>query len=274
MRLIIVLLYTFCYASSTQAQLELSGKIVSSGAISYVSIGIMNTDFGCVSDVNGNFHLVIPQYVAEYKIFISHVSHIPVEMIVTDFITTLQANKGEFRLTERVVELKEIIVSEKRMKRITLGDTAQTNQFSITYRHSSVLGQELAKKIQLPKSNPAIIERVSISLNKNDLKKIVMRVNIYDDDGGTPGKKILKEDIIVTLKNGTLQIEADLSGQEIWVANYFYIAIEMLTPIDPNKFKFAAGLFKDKKIYQRNSSLGTWKSISGMGLACSVSLFQ
>lgn len=261
--------------SSVNAQKILEGMLVNDEQpIPYVNIGVAEANVGTVSDKSGYFILVLPDSLMDYTIQISHVSYIPIKIKAEKLAILLTKEKGRIILQENVFELEEVEILQKKMKSKTLGDHSIDTTFSITYGDSLNLGQELGRRFDTRNGKRFFVNAVDFTLKKNEYDTLPMRLNIYEVENNLPGKSILKENIIFNVNNKTKKVHIDMTEYEIWYDKDFFITIEVIEPVNPNKFEFLAGIFEENKIVQRQTSLGYWHVISGLGLAISISIVQ
>ena len=101
--------------------------------IPYVNIGILNRDKGTVSNENGEFTLEIPNEFINDTIKISSIGYESRIFIANEFIKTLKENKN-ITLSEKVIELNEVVVSNKKLKEKILGNKTKSRMMRGGFR--------------------------------------------------------------------------------------------------------------------------------------------
>ena len=235
-------------------------------SIAFVNIGIVNQNTGTVSDLNGFFSLKINASKKEETIKFSMIGYENYTLNTTSFFN--EFNSGDtLYLRPEVFELSEIVLSEKKWRRKTLGNKTKSKSVSTGFTNNE-LGNEIGIIIPV-KDYPTVLESFNFQVNENQYKPLVFRVNIYTLKNGLPDRSLIYENIIVktSQKNGMMQI--DLRAYNIWVEEDFYIGLEWIQDLGNKSLLFSADRFSGS-IVNRQTSQGKWNIVKGLGLGFHV----
>lgn len=177
-------------------QVLIKGRVVTSDAepIPFVNIGIVDTHIGTISELNGEFDLLVPAEYVGQNLLVSCVGFHRQSF-------KIQATKEqelEVILKENVSQLQEIVISEKRDKpKIEkvggVYSTASRFMTDVDYAGSAIA--------QLVKTefDTTFIHWVSLGYSSR-LRDLKMRIKFLRvDEEGKPGEEIIPKEIIVDL---------------------------------------------------------------------------
>ena len=171
-------------------------------------------------------------------------------------------------LKEKTSELKEVVVTEKRLTRKVLGNKTKSKFFGVKFA-SSDLGSEMAIKIKI-KAAPTYLDKFDFNISYNNTDTATFRVNVYTMKNGRPDKNILDQNIILRIGDQTGNVEVDLSKFSLSVDDDFFISLEWIDGNRNSGIAFSAG-FINKGTYYRKASQGRWKKF-GIGVGFNVSV--
>ncbi len=256
-----------------KGQTSISGTIktaVSKEALAYVNIGILGAGVGTVSNENGSFRMDIRKKYYQDSLKISMIGFRSKTFLVQDFIQLLEKEKVVY-LSEKVLELEEVVLVNRKLKNRTLGNRTTSKILSDGF-DSDQLGNEAGLVIRIKKS-PTYVQSFHASVAKNEHKELKFRLNFYNLKNGLPYQNILKENIIVTstLASGILSV--DLRRYDIVMEEDFFVSLEWIEDFGAGDLRFSIGFLGSPVIY-REASQGRWTVINGVGPGFRVKVKQ
>lgn len=147
--------------------------------IIYASIGVINRNFGTVTDTLGNFSLEIPSAYLNDSIRISSVGYKTKTIAVKDF----ESYPDTIRLVEDVIMLGNVVVKPQRIKHKTAGRKGGGGFVYIQVEGYKAAGQGLA--IPLKVKERVWLKEIGFFIveNSQTLSHMKFRVNIYRKEG-------------------------------------------------------------------------------------------
>lgn len=255
--------------SNLFAQNTFSGIVAdreSKQALAYVNIGVLNQNSGTVSDLNGFFSLNTLTSQEGETLKFSMIGYESYSKKVSTFLSL--HNYGDtIYLTPEVFELSEIVLSEKKWRRKTLGNKTKSKYVSTGFTNNE-LGNEIGVIIPI-KDSPTVLESFNFHVNENQYKPLVFRVNIYSLKNGLPDNSLIYENIIVKTSQRNGMVNIDLRAYNVWVEEDLYIGLEWVQDLGNKSLLFSADRFSGS-IVNRQTSQGKWKTIKGLGLGFHV----
>lgn len=231
----------------------------------YVNIGILNKDVGTTTNSKGEFELSLLESNTSDTLRVSMVGYEPVVIYLKD-VFEKQKLVLNIRLREQTGELKEIVVTDKKLTTRVLGNKTDSKFFGGKFA-SGDLGSEIVIKIRI-KDTPTYLDTFSFNISYNEGDTATFRVNLYEIEGGLPGKNILADNIIVKINGETGKINIDLSKYNTTVTDDFFIGLEWVEGKSNSGIVFSSG-FVNKGTYYRKASQGRWKKYP-MGVGFNV----
>lgn len=268
---IITLFFTFFY-SSTFAQITIYGKVLNKDTkepIVYANIGIVNSNIGTISNLDGTFSLLIPQKLSSDTLTFSAIGF---EKKALPLSSLNRQENLSIYLDERVIHLKTITVHKKREKNKTFELGNSTFKGGVLETDTTYAGGSTALLIENKEPNfhkdlifPVYLEKASLRILRNNLPSFKFRIRLQEVDSltGQPAEDMLNESIIVesTKRNGWL--EFDLSHLNFQIYQPFFVTFEQILDLNdrtaiadgyrkfieenPKKLKIDTVLFEGKK---------------------------
>lgn len=211
-----------------------SGQIIDKGnnkPVPYVNIGVLGKNVGTVSDNEGKFQLELNDKYNDDTLRVTSIGYENHNFRILDFKKNIaHIENCQIKLTPKIYQISEVVVSPKKIKIVTLGNSNK-NSGDICIISSIGLGSEIGLIMKLPR-NKAIYHLKSFSFNivDNVYGIIPARVNIYDLKNGLPNNNILKTPVFIEInKNGLITI--DLNKYDIEVREDFFISVENINKI-------------------------------------------
>jgi hypothetical protein len=243
---------------------QLSGRIqnASGRPVAYVSIGILNTAVGTVSDEQGQFTLILKNNASTDSVRMSIIGYDPITLTVASLRQRL-ADNSPLVMNERVQQLAEVRIKGNGQKSIGSRrvSTSMNTNLLISGKPSQNLGSEVGRRFNLPNKTHRITQyRAYVESN---FEAVTLRVNIYE---ASTMKPLLNRNVYVKVTGKHSNwIDVDLEPLNIvakgdvvasvqWVGSegkgsYLGLPIQMPT--------FATHLYK-------YGSQNKWKTFRGM----------
>ncbi|MDW3192213.1 MAG: carboxypeptidase-like regulatory domain-containing protein [Cytophagales bacterium] len=181
---------------SSAGQVLLKGKIVETDGepIPFVNIGIVDTHIGTISELNGEFELLVPAEYVGQNLLVSCVGYHRQRFNIQE----IKDQELEVILKENVSQLQEIVITEKRDKpkiEKVGGVYSTASRFMTDVDYA---GSAIAQKVKT-EFDTTFIHWVSLGYSSR-LKDVKMRIKFLGvDEEGKPGEEIIPKEIIVDL---------------------------------------------------------------------------
>jgi hypothetical protein len=259
------------------AQKDYKGKIVDSKTgvtIPYVNIGIVEKGIGTVSDEEGLFHLYFEKNEVESTavILFSALGYAPLNIPVAE-MPLVYNEYPIFKMAPERVALSEVVVSNKGDRFITdfIGYKNHGERTFGYWKDQIALGGELATRV-IAKSGLRKLDRFQFEVFHNPSDSLLLRVNIYEDDGvmGRPKSNLNKsgKNVLVTVKKADKIVWVDLKPYDIYVENDFMVSLELLKVYgDEELGLILAAAFNKYGSYRKYASQDKWERIADQNMA-------
>lgn len=209
-------------------QILIEGYLVdkeSNDPVSFASIGISELGIGTVSNVNGDFRLLLNDSLKQEVITVSCVGYEKTSLSIPDIQS---APEGKIYLSQQVNMLEGVVISAKKGSRRKNREYGNSLFNTGTMRiDESNNGGSMALLIS-PKQGENLVYNAKLWVTYNSLPSFKVRVRIMDVDPvkGTPGKDLLNENIVVEsdIKKGWL--EFNLGKTTLKLKKDFYLVFE------------------------------------------------
>ena len=277
-------LFTFLlyfFPSQTISQIQLSGRVIEANTknpIPYVNIGMVDKGIGTVSDEEGLFSLELrlSDLEGENKILFSALGYQTFYIPVSS-LKSFSSEYVQIALTPSTVALDEVIVSNKDGRFISddIGYRDYGQQAYGYWKDNIALGGELATKI-MAKRGLRRLERLNFEVWDNPSDSLLLRVNVYDDDGlaGKPKTNLNKsgKNILCTVRKNDKLIRVDLTPYGIYVTDDFIISLELLKVFGEAELGLvlAASGFDQNGSFRKYVSQDKWERIDSRNMAYSL----
>lgn len=278
MKYLIVLFLCLIFITNSSigqpSHIKIKGRVVDSMTqtpIPFVSIGIRGNDVGTVSDKNGLFELSVSRTKINDSLIISSIGYKKQGFLISGFLPESQLER-EILLDAETVNLQEIKITGKKLRRDVLGNEATPSGVGMTAFKFSSLGNEIGL---LCKVNGKItyLEEFGVDIFLNDYDTLFFRLNVYTLEEGLPKENILREPIYLKFSGVKGKASVDLTPYNIVVDEDFVVSLEYIKKLQKVNFtrKEQSGLYFGAKkvfggtVYTRNTSQGDW-GVSKSGL--------
>jgi len=235
-----------------------------------VNIGIINKNIGTVSNLDGNFKILMEEKFHNDSLKFSSIGYESKTFLIADFI---KQKNHDIQLDEVVYQLSEVKITSKKYKLKRVGDRLG---YGIAGSYGvDQLGHEFGIKVEL-KGKESILQDFNFFIAGNQCDTLLFRLNIYSIKDSLPDKNLLMENIFVktAIKKGYVKV--DLQDFNICLKEDFVITLEWIKEYD-NKdciyFRFRPG-FSTVSVFGKVTSQGTWKETKKYGIEFYVTLKQ
>ena len=260
----------YAYDTSIPKEVVLSGSVMDTKGntpLAYVNIGVLNKDWGTVSNSEGVFKLELNETHVNDTLRISMVGYAPKTILVK---TLMNRKEGyTIALEEEVSQLNEVVVTAKEWKFKTIGNKT-TSKFLGTGFAYDMLGAELGVRINVRKK-PTFVRAFNFHVSYNRLSaKAIFRLNLYKIKGGKPTENLLKESILIPIEAGASGIvTTNLEKYDIVLTDDVIVMLEWVEA--EGQVKTGEGIFLSLGMftsgtYNRKSSQGRIKKLRGLGV--------
>ena len=163
------LIFIFLFISNISYSQTIQGKTMDANTkkrIPYVSIGILHTNIGTVSDTKGEFRLNITKAQPFDTLVISEIGYLPVIIPLPDYFMYKNSNSSNFELEPETELLDECIIDPGKTKQLIAGNRVDNNIVCAGFS-SNVLGTEIGTVLKYHKKKPGRIENVNFNVTDN-----------------------------------------------------------------------------------------------------------
>lgn len=155
--------------------------------VAYANVGVINRNIGTVTDTLGNFRLEVPEIRPNDSLRISSIGFESRTFALKDIALI----PDTIRLTEKAIELNEVLVKPERIKQRTAGREKAGGFIYINVEGYKAAGQGLATPLKV--KSRAWLKKLGFTIidNASTLSAMRFRINVYRKDDG----KYIKENI-------------------------------------------------------------------------------
>ena len=274
---LVLLIFLFTTGFLGYGQRDYKGKVIDAATnkvIPYVNIGIVEKGIGTVSDEEGLFHLYFEKSEVESTaiILFSSLGYAPLRISVAE-MPLVYNEYPVFKMTPQRTSLDEVVVSNKGDRFITdfIGYKNYGERSFGYWKDQIALGGELATRV-IAKSGLRRLDRLQFEVFHNPSDSLLLRVNIYEDDGplGRPKTNLNQsgKNITVKVKNTDKIVWVDLKPFDIYVQNDFMVSLELLKVYgDEELGLILAAAFNKYGSYRKYASHDKWERIADQNMA-------
>jgi hypothetical protein len=251
-------------------QSSILGQIIdaeSQQPLPYVNVGLIDLNYGTISDEQGFFEFELPTEVdAAARLRFSMIGFQTKEHSLKDYI---DQDLFFISLSEKNTALDEVVVSTQRTKFETkiLGNKTTSKMIYAAFT-TNRLGNEMGFVVRQRK-RPMILKKFNISIVQNDFFPLRFRLNFYTVENGLPLETLLKENIIIETDIYSGIVTKDLTPYEIVIDQDFFVAIEWIEDLGSGDLFFSGGFFGSPLI-AREVSQGTWAKVGTASVGMNV----
>jgi hypothetical protein len=241
----------------------LKGRILSretKKGIGFVNIGIINRNIGTVTDENGSYSLNLSGIDVSDSIKISMIGYknrtLSIGYLLSESIDTTFLDPYNYLL-------KEVTVTFKRVKKITLGIPIPEGDLQVGfayYLHN--LGAEIAINVNVDER--VKLNDINLNIRSCSFDSVIYRLNIYKFVNKSEFQNILTEPIYISFsKNDIINpIKYDLRKYSIVISGNILIALQLVKDMGYGEIIFRAENISDT--YNRKSVFDSWRKVPGV----------
>ena len=238
--------------------------------IAYVSIGVVATSVGTVSNEKGEFNLMLTKTINDAdSVKFSIVGYNDVMYKVADFNKLFSHGVLRISMKRKEIALVEVVIKPRKNKEKLLGNKTESKMLGGGFGTKDV-GSEIGVIIPV-KNEEAYLEGLNFFISHNNYDSLTFRVKLYKLKNRMPDEAILNANVIIKIGKVTGIISADLTKYNIVVSEDFLACIEWLDRKGPSKgriLNISAALFGST--YIKTASQGVWMVKKGAGLGINV----
>lgn len=268
------ILFTLSFSIKAISQdVVLAGKVMNSEkqVLAYTNTGIKDKNVGAISDISGNFKIIIPVNYITDELTFSHIGYKELNIPVAE----LQQKKAiSIVLEKQAIEMETAIVSNKKLQVKKIGVRSRSpfifgNPIDNNNNNNDI--NEFLQFIDIS-NKPSQIVDANIYMIPVKQGAIACRINFYYAENGAPGKRINTVEIIQkrTIEKGWMKF--DLSSFNLSIDRNFFVGFEFIPDKTERSFMYGAKL--GGHAFVRKSSLCSWEKTSGASLSAYVTVKQ
>jgi len=253
------------------AQQIIKGRVLDSSnsePIAYVNIGIRDKATGTVSDVNGYYELKISDKALQSDDVIF--SHIGFEIYKIGVKELMSIN--EISLNPSPIKLDDVVIKPMKIWNKKAGRTIKGSgvfhAFFYTANEREInieLGREKGMLFDI--KNNCKLDDFNFCISSNGFKSIKFRLSIYNIKNGFPDELIIKNNLIMEVKNGQKGwYKFDLKPYDIYLKKNAGPVAIALTWLDSEKmdeknwmFSINGAMLPNFTTFNRDKVMDKWK---------------
>ena len=248
-----LLLLSYClgYGQSYSGTIQDSKGV----AVPYVNIGVVGKRIGTVSDTNGEYTLAIGKQYDNDTIRISSLGYEAISMQVGQF----KEGPHDITLQNKDFGIDEIVVTPRETKEVRLGKFHNLDGNVTGSYNNPEMGHERGVRLNIKRST--LLRNITFQVKKNHGEQVLVRVNVYEEDGDNWRQKNHKPIYMQIPKGGPRNIKIELKNTEngaFVVDDDILVAIEWIDKESKQDIDFAAALLGDR-LYVRDRSQDVWE---------------
>jgi tetratricopeptide (TPR) repeat protein len=258
----LLLIIVFNCSLFAQTEVTVTGYIYDSEtkqSLAYVNIGFVKKAVGTVSDEGGFFQLTYKTNKIGINdvLQISSIGYQTKKLKASEFYTQL-ARSNKIYLQPQPYSLDEVVIGNDKRKELTVGSSKTKENSKGYWLNKEALGGEIATKINIKHKNSRL-EDLRFQIVKNNSGSLKIRVNIYEEVNGMPGKNLVKANILHTMSKQFGEEIIDLKPYNIIVNDNIIVSIELIKVFGSYvDFEVATSRYNGKA-YTRHLSQDAWK---------------
>ena len=244
------LLIIFLLSGQTFAQKTIVGKVLNKethAAIPFANIGILNSNIGTISNMDGSFSILIPERMNHDTLSFTSLGYNK-QGIAVNGINPIQ--DLTIYLEEKAILLKSVVVTTKKLRE-KLFELGNSDYYTGNYEpDTTYAGRAItllidARSFKRDITFPLMVKKASLYIYKNNFEtfKFRIRLNQYDSLTGKPGKDLIDKNIILESSIHDGWIYFDLADLYFKARGPFFVTFEQLIDQD-DRAKVALG-FRD-----------------------------
>jgi hypothetical protein len=262
-----ILFSCFCCLLSLNAicQQLIQGVLIDSISrepVEFANVGLVGRALGTVTNDKGEFSLLVADSLKEFPLKISMIGYKEQSFKLKQ----LTKEKNVILLPRFDNPLPEVTVKAPKLKVKIVGNETTTKSITAGFINNN-LGAELAIRLRI-KNAGTEIRKFMLNISNNTLSvSPVFRLNIYEvSKDGSPGKNILRQNIIITPQQQKGLITEDLTPYGITANSDVFIAVEWIKDLGNAKGLFFSSRVGGNATWFRLTSQAPWQKVGVIGI--------
>ena len=240
--------------------------------LEFVTIGVIGTNFGTVSDETGRFSLNLSKLSPNDKVRISFIGYKPVVFTISDLTPGIS-----IQLENAPTELPEVVVRH-RAKPFYLGETT-TSKKTVTGWGGFGVGSGGERGILIDSEKfPLYPSEVSFNIARCAYDSVLLRLHIRQIEDGVPGKELLTENIYHLFRKGSAGARVDLSKMNLQIASPCVVSLEWVKTFGNCSGEHCNLQFSLRRgrglMYTKEASEGTWSKFENAQPSIALTCFE
>ena len=260
MKNIILLFFLILLCQSLFAQ-TIKGKIIDSAgkALVYANVGIPLKNKGTISNIEGEFNLIIDKSNYEDTIFLSMLGYETYQVPIRNILNSNSPILIQLKAITYIID--EVVIKPLKYNYKEFGNKFQ-NRSRLAGFVSNKLGNEIG--VVMKNNKKGIINFVSFIIGRCTYDTLFLRLNIYNFEKEKVLNSIMKRPYYINISKNEIndnegKIKLDLSELNLKVSGNFLVCFETVINYDePDGFLFCDGIYSNSPTYSRETSFGKW----------------
>jgi hypothetical protein len=211
----------------------LSGIVVNSKTkepLEYVSIGVIDSNFGATTDESGQFNFNIGKTEKHAKVRFSMIGFdaqiFPVEVLIDKDIRV--------ELVEKPLEISELTVTPLTERKVGADGFSRLSGWSGWGGYVTRRGFEMGLIVDLGET-PKLIKDINIYIHRQAFDTTVLRLHIRSIEDKEVSEELLQENILINVTNESGWAKADLSPYHLFLCGEVGVTVEWIKSRGINK---------------------------------------
>jgi hypothetical protein len=238
-RLLTAILLFSLLSALAYGQKTIVGKVLNKTThepISFANIGVMNSNVGTISNMDGSFSILIPERLNRDSLIFTSIGYSK-----QGFTVNSLESKKEYTiyLNEKTTVLKTFVVTAKKLKAKNIDSGNKTWVMGNYEPDTLYAGRAVSllidgKDFPVGTTFPVYVKKAKLYIYRNNFLsfKFRVRINKYDSLTGKPGEDLLEQSIVEesNMKSGWLYF--DLTKYYFKAKGPFFVTFEQLTDLE------------------------------------------
>lgn len=221
-----------------KAQQYVVGKVIdihTNESLPHVNLGIESTSIGDVTDVSGNFKILIPDSLLSSELTFYTQGYLVKRVPISQF---REDGSSLIYMTEKVVTLSNVIVKAKS----SFNSVSYKVKDKMSARASTSLSQDEygGSAIAVLYEGPAEgfwINSVKLKIRETSADSLKVKVQFFESLDGSPGKDLIEQALFFSVKGNRGWWEIDLTDLNIYLpSKQFFLSFELVENL-PTRIK-------------------------------------
>lgn len=204
--------------------ITVTGKVVDSttgSPLEYVSIGVVNTSIGTITDHTGNFKLDVSDQPMDAVVRFSMISY----KQQTFTINELSTGENSIQLVSAPVKLADVVVKPAKLRKVGVTSYTRLGNWCGWGGSQYRKGHEIGTKIELGNSM-VFIKSLHFHIHRQAFDSSFFRLHIRSIYNNTPDQELLTQNIIFPVTKESGWVAIDLSKYNIFLKGEVALTLE------------------------------------------------